>query len=181
MKMEIVLTEEEIENLPNIDRNAVKENTFSKCDYCDEINKFLRKTVFFNKDLKEYCGCSGCNGNVNVIFYMEKELSKKEYYHRFIEQPLTDDIRNSKVKILDCGVVFIDESDPNQKTKYFIKQAINPETMFEGNFKAFNYGGQLDKTLDLTEAIKDEEHNIYILKAYYRVFKTLENPKRFSV
>ena len=181
MKMEIVLTKEEIENLPSVDKSAIEEDTFNKCNFCTEINKFLRETIFFNKDRHEYCRCLGCNENVNVIFYVEKELSKKEYFHRFIEQPLTDDIRNSKVKIMDCGIIFIDESDPNQKTKYFIKQAINPDVMFEGNFKAFNYGGQLDKTLDLTETVKDEEHNIYILKSYYRVFKTLANPNRFSI
>ena len=179
--MEIVLTEEEIENLPTVDRNSVEENTLNKCDYCDAINRFLRKTVFFNKELREYCGCSGCNKNIDITFYQEKELSKKEYFYRFIEQPLTDDIRNSKVKIMNGGVIFIDESDFNQKTRYFIKQAINPDVMFEGVFKQFNFGGQLDKTLDLTETIKDEKHNIYILKAYYRVFKTLANPKRFSI
>ena len=177
MKMEIVLTEKEIENLPNMSNGEI----INKCDFCIEINRFLRETIFFKTDREKYCRCLGCNENVNVAFYVEKEISKKEYYHRFIKQPLTDDIRNSKVKIMDCGVIFIDESDSNQKTKYFIKQAINPDVMFEGNFKVFNFGGQLDKTLDLTETIKDEEHNIYILKNYYRVFKTSQNPKRFSI
>lgn len=179
MKMEIVLTEKEIENLPSVDRNAVKENTFSKCDYCDEINKFLRKTVFFNKDSKEYCGCSGCNENVNVTFYVEKELNKKEYLRRFIEAPFDKDICDSNVKILNGGVIFIDETNPDKELKYFIKQAINPEVMFEGNFKDFKFNEQLDKTLDLTEAV--EENGIYVLKAYYKVYKTLENPKRFLI
>lgn len=51
--------------------------------------------------------------------------------------------------------------------------------MFEGNFKDFKFNEQLDKTLDLTETV--EKDGTYVLKAYYRVYKTLENPKRFLI
>lgn len=51
--------------------------------------------------------------------------------------------------------------------------------MFEGNFKDFNFNEQLDKTLDLTETV--EKDGVYVLKAYYRVYKTLENSKRFLI
>ncbi len=181
MKMEIVLTEEEVKNLSNMDKRTIEEGKFNKCHFCIEIGKFLRETIFFNKDRHEYRSCLGCNENVDVAFYIEKEISKKEYYRRFIEQPFADEINNSKVIIMNCGVLFIDEANFPDEKKYFIKQAINPEVLFKGNFKDFEYGEQLDKTLDLTETVKDEEHNIYILKSYYRVYKTLENPNRFSV
>ena len=179
MKMEIVLTEKEIENLTVRDKATIEKGEFNKCYFCTEINKFLRDTVFFGIDRREYCTCSGCNKNVNVAFYIEKELDKKEYFRRFIEQPFDKEIYNSKVKILNCGILFIDETNFPDRRKYFIKQAINPEVMFEGNFKDFNFGKQLDKTLDLTEAVKKD--GVYILKAYYKVYKTSENPKRFLI
>ena len=72
--------------------------------------------------------CSGCDENINVAFYVEKELSKEEYFRRFIETPFDKNICDSKVKILDCGVVYIDDTD--KELRYSIKQAINPEVMF---------------------------------------------------
>jgi hypothetical protein len=51
--------------------------------------------------------------------------------------------------------------------------------MFEGSFKDFKFNEQLDKTLDLTETV--EKDGSYVLKAYYRVYKTLRNPKRFLI
>lgn len=51
--------------------------------------------------------------------------------------------------------------------------------MFEGSFKDFKFDEQLDKTLDLTKTVKKD--GLYVLKAYYRVYKTLENPKRFLI
>ena len=51
--------------------------------------------------------------------------------------------------------------------------------MFEGNFKDFKFNEQVDKTLDLTETV--EEDGVYVLKAYYKVYKTSENPKRFLI
>lgn len=171
MKMEIVLTEKEIEKMIIRDKVAIEKGEFNKCYFCTEINKFLRDTIFSEIDRQEYCTCSGCEKNINVAFYVEKELSKKEYFRRFIEEPFDKDICDSYVRILNCGVIFIDG------LKYFIKQAINPEVMFEGNFKDFNFNEQLDKTLDLTETV--EKDGVYVLKAYYRVYKTLRNPKRF--
>ena len=179
--MEIVLAKNEIEKLTARDKVMIEKGEFNKCYFCTEINIFLRDTIFFEIDRRDYCACSGCNKNVNVAFYIEKELSKKEYFRRFIEAPFDKNICNSNVKILNCGVIFINEASLGKELKYFIKQAINPEIMFEGNFKTFNYGGQLDKTLDLTETVKDEEHNIYVLEVYYRVYKTLQNPNRFSI
>lgn len=178
--MEIVFTEEEVKNFPVAYMEEIENNEFDKCSYCNEFGAFLKHT-FFVTDTEKINNCEDCDKNFEVKFYMKKELSKKEYCHRFIEQPLTDDIRNSKVKIMDCGVVFIDETNFPVERKFFIKQAINPDVMFEGEFKRFNFGGQLDKILDLTETAKDEKHNIYILKAYYRVFKTLVNPNHFSI
>lgn len=179
MKMEIVLTEKEIEKLTIRDKATIEKGEFNKCYFCTEINKFLRDTVFSEIDKREYCTCSGCNENVNVAFYVEKELNKKEYFCRFIEAPFDKDICNSNVKILNCGVIFIDETNPDKELRYFIKQAINPEVMFEGNFKDFKFNEQVDKSLDLTEII--EENGVYILKAYYKVYKTSENPKRFLI
>lgn len=179
MKMEIVLTDKEIESLTVRDKVSIEKGEFNKCYFCTEISKFLRDTVLFRVDRREYCVCSGCDKNVNVAFYVEKELSKKEYFHRFIEAPFDKDICDSDVKILNSGVIFIDETSPDKRLRYFIKQAINPEVMFEGNFKDFNFGKQLDKTLDLTEAVKKD--GVYILKAYYKVYKTSENPKRFLI
>ena len=173
MKMEIVLTEKEIENLPYISKGEIINN----CDFCIEINKFLRYIIPIEINKEKYCRCNGCNENINVAFYVEKELSKKEYFRRFIEEPFDKNIYDSYVKILDCGVIFIDETSPDKEIKYFIKQAINPEVMFEGNFKDFRFDEQLDKTLDLTETV--EKDGVYVLKAYYRVYKTLRNPKRF--
>lgn len=167
--MEIVLTEKEIENLPYISKGEIINN----CDFCIEINKFLRYIIPIEINKEKYCRCNGCNENINVAFYVEKELSKKEYFRRFIEEPFDKNICDSYVKILNCGVIFIDG------LKYFIKQAINPEVMFEGNFKDFNFNEQLDKTLDLTETV--EKDGVYVLKAYYRVYKTLRNPKRFLI
>lgn len=172
--MEIVLTEKEIENLPYISKGEIINN----CDFCIEINKFLRYIIPIEIN-KENCRCNGCNENINVAFYVEKELSKKEYFRRFIEEPFDKNICDSYVKILNCGVIFIDETSPNKEIKYFIKQAINPEVMFEGSFKDFKFNEQLDKTLDLTETV--EKDGTYMLKAYYRVYKTLENPKRFLI
>lgn len=179
MKMEIVLTEKEIEKMTIRDKVAIEKGEFIKCYFCNEINKFLRDTIFFEIDRQEYCTCNGCDKNVNVAFYVEKELSKKEYFRRFIEEPFNKDIYDSYVKILDCGVIFIDETSPDKELKYFIKQAINPEVMFEGSLKDFNFNEQLDKTLDLTETV--EKDGVYVLKAYYRVYKTLENPNRFLI
>ena len=51
--------------------------------------------------------------------------------------------------------------------------------MFEGNFKDFKFDEQLDKTLDLTGTV--EKDGVYVLKAYYRVYKTLENSNRFLI
>lgn len=175
MKIEIVLTEKEIENLPDISKGEIINN----CDFCIEINKFLKDIVSTETNKEKYCRCNGCNENINVAFYAEKELSKKEYFRKFIEEPFNKNIYNSCVKILNCGVIFIGETNPDKELKYFIKQAINPEVMFEGNFKDFKFDEQLDKTLDLTETI--EENGVYVLKAYYRVYKTLENPKRFLI
>lgn len=177
MKMEIVLTEKEIKNLPSASKGEIINN----CDFCIEINKFLRETIFFKTDREKYCRCVGCNENVNVAFYVKKELDKQEYFRRFIEQPFDKEIYNSKVRILNCGILFIDNTNFPDERRYFIKQAINPEIMFEGEFKDFGFEDQTDKSYDFTETIKDEEYNIYILKAYYRVYKTLENPKRFSM
>lgn len=179
MKMEIVLTEKEIEKMTIRDKVAIEKGEFIKCYFYNEINKFLRDTIFSEIDRQEYCTCNGCDKNVNVAFYVEKELSKKEYFRRFIEEPFDKNIYNSNVKILDCGVIFIDETNPDKELKYFIKQAINPEVMFKGNFKDFKFNEQLDKTLDLTETV--EKDGTYMLKAYYRVYKTLENPKRFLI
>lgn len=173
MKMEIVLTEKEIENLPYISKGEIINN----CDFCIEINKFLRYIIPIEINKEKYCRCNGCNENINVAFYVEKELSKKEYFRRFIEEPFYKNICDSYVKILNCGVIFIDETSSDKEIKYFIKQAINPEVMFEGNFKDFKFNEQLDKTLDLTETV--EKDGVYVLKAYYRVYKTLRNPKRF--
>ena len=175
MKMEIALTEKEIENLPYISKGEIINN----CDFCIEINKFLRYIIPIEINKEKYCMCNGCNENINVAFYVEKELSKKEYFRRFIEEPFDKDICDSYVRILNCGVIFIDETSPDKEIKYFIKQAINPEVMFEGNFKDFKFNEQLDKTLDITETV--EKDGTYVLKAYYRVYKTLENPKRFLI
>ena len=161
------------------DKTTIEKGEFNKCYFCTEINKFLRDTIFFEIDRRDYCACSGCNKNVNVAFYVEKELSKKEYFRRFIEEPFDKNICDSYVRILNCGVIFIDETSPDKELKYFIKQAINPEVMFEGNFKDFKFNEQLDKTLDLTETV--EKDGVYVLKAYYRVYKTSENPKRFLI
>lgn len=180
MKMEIVLTEKEIEKFTIRDKATIEKGEFNKCYFCTEINKFLRDTVFSEIDRREYCICSGCNENVNIAFYVEKELSKKEYYRRFIEVPFDKRIYNAKVKIMNCGILFIDKTLFPEKMKYFIKQTINPDVMFEGEFKDFKFDEQLDKTLDLTETVIDD-NGIYVLKAYYRVYKTLENPKRFLV
>lgn len=177
--MEIVLTEKEIENLTVRDKATIEKGEFNKCYFCTEINKFLRDTVFSEINKREYCICSGCNENVNVAFYVEKELNKKEYFRRFIEAPFNKDICDSNVKILNCGVIFINEISPDKELKYFIKQAINSEVMFEGNFKDFKFNEQVDKTLDFTEII--EENGVYVLKAYYKVYKTSENPKRFLI
>ena len=117
--------------------------------------------------------------NVNVAFYVEKELSKKEYFRRFIEEPFNKNICDSYVRILNRGVIFIDKTNPDKELKYFIKQVINPEVMFEGNFKDFKFNKQLDKTLGLTETV--EKDGVYVLKVYYRVYKTLKNPKRFLI
>lgn len=179
MKMEIVLTEKEIEKMTVRDKAITEKGEFNKCYFCTEINKFLRDTVFFGIDREKYCRCFGCNKNVNVAFYVEEELSKKEYFRRFIETPFDKNICDSNVRILNCGVIFIDETSPDKELKYFIKQAINPELMFEGNFKDFKFNEQLDKTLDLTETV--EKDGVYVLKAYYRVYKTLENPNRFLI
>ena len=179
MKMEIVLTEKEIEKMTIRDKSAMGKGEFNKCYFCTEINKFLRDTIFFGINRREYRMCSSCDENVNVTFYVEKELSKKEYFRRFIESPLDKNIYNSNVKILNCGVIFIDETNPDKELKYFIKQAINPEVMFEGNFKDFKFNEQIDKTLDLTKTV--EKNGVYVLKAYYRVCKTLENPNRFLI
>lgn len=175
MKMEIVLTEKEIENLPSVSKGEI----INKCDFCIEINKFLKSIVPTEINKEKYCRCFGCDENINVAFYVEKELSKKEYFSRFIEEPFDKDICDSDVKILNCGVIFIDETSPDKELKYFIKQAINPEVMFEGNFKDFRFNEQVDKTLDLTETVK--ENGVYVLKAYYKVYKTSENPKRFLI
>lgn len=175
MKMEIILTEKEIKNLPYISKGEIINN----CDFCIEINKFLRYIMPIEINKEKYCRCNGCNENINVAFYVEKELSKKEYFRRFIEEPFDKDICDSYARILNCGVIFIDETSPDKELKYFIKQAINPEVMFEGNFKDFNFNEQLDKTLDFTETV--EKDGTYVLKAYYRVYKTLENPKRFLI
>lgn len=177
MKMEIVLTEKEIEKMTIRDKVTIEKGEFNKCYFCTEINKFLRDTIFSEIDRQEYCTCSGCEKNINVAFYVEKELNKKEYFRRFIEEPFDKDICDSYVRILNCGVIFADEID--KELRYSIKQAINPEVMFEGNFKDFRFDEQLDKTLDLTETV--EKDGVYVLKAYYRVYKTLENPKRFLI
>lgn len=177
MKMEIVLTEKEIESLTVRDKVTIEKGEFNKCYFCIEIRKFLKDTVFFGIDRQEFCACSNCDKNVNVVFYIEKELDKKEYFRRFIEAPFDKDICDSDVKILNCGVIFINETSPDKELKYFIKQAINPEVMFEGNFKDFKFNAQFDKILDFTEII--EENGVYVLKAYYRTYKTSENPKRF--
>lgn len=161
------------------DKVIIEKGEFNKCCFCTEINKFLRDTIFSEIDRQEYCRCNGCNENINVAFYVEKELSKKEYFRRFIEEPFDKDICDSYVRILNCGVIFIDGTNPDKKLKYFIKQAINPEVMFEGSFKDFKFDEQLDKTLDLTETV--EKDGVYVLKAYYRVYKTLENPKWFLI
>lgn len=175
MKMEIVLTEKEIKNLPYTSKGEIINN----CDFCIEINKFLRYIMPTEINKEKYCRCNGCNENINVAFYVEKELSKKEYFRRFIEEPFDKDIYDSNVRILNCGVIFIDETNPDKELKYFIKQSFNPEVMFEGNFKDFKFNEQLDKTLDLTETV--EKDGKYVLKAYYRVYKTLRNPKRFLI
>lgn len=47
MKMEIVLTEEEIEKMTARDKAVMEKGEFNKCYFCTEINKFLRDTVFF--------------------------------------------------------------------------------------------------------------------------------------
>ena len=86
-------------------------------------------------------------------------------------------MKNLLIKIF--AIPFIDETNPDKELRYFIKQAINPEVMFEGNFKDFKFEEQLDKTLDLTETVKKD--GVYILKAYYKVYKTSENPKRFLI
>lgn len=161
------------------DKVVIEKGEFNKCYFCTEISKFLRDTIFSEIDRQEYCMCSGCEKNVNVTFYVEKELSTKEYFRRFIEEPFDKDICDSYVRILNCGVIFIDETSPDKELKYFIKQAINPEVMFEGSFKDFKFDEQLDKTLDLTKTV--EKDGVYVLKAYYRVYKTLENPKRFLI
>ena len=175
MKMEIVLTEKEIKNLPYTSKGEIINN----CDFCIKINKFLRYIMPIEINKEKYCRCNGCNENVNIVFYVEKELSKKEYFRKFIEEPFDKDICDSYVRILNCGVIFIGETSPDKELKYFIKQAINPEVMFEGSFKDFNFNEQLDKTLDLTETV--EKDGVYVLKAYYRVYKTLRNPKRFLI
>ena len=118
MKMEIVLTEEEFEKLTVRDKTTIEKGEFNKCYFCTEINKFLRDTIFFEIDRRDYCVCSGCNKNVNVAFYIEKELSKKEYFRRFIEEPFNKDIYDSYVKILDYGVIFVDEIDKRMKIFY---------------------------------------------------------------
>lgn len=177
MKMEIVLAEEEIEKMTARDKAVMEKGEFNKCYFCTEINKFLRDTIFFGVDREKYCRCFSCNENVNVAFYVEKELNKKEYFRRFIESPFDKNICDSKVKILDCGVIIIEET--GKELRYYIKQAINPEVTFEGNFKDFKFNEQINKTLDLTETI--EKDGMYILKAYYRVYKTSENPKRFLI
>lgn len=172
MKMEIVLTEKEIENLPYISKGEIINN----CDFCIEINKFLRHIIPIEINKEKYCRCNGCNENINVAFYVEKELSKKEYFCRFIEEPFYKNICDSYVKILNCGVIFIDETSSDKEIKYFIKQAINPEVMFEGNFKDFKFNEQLDKTLDLTETV---EKRWCVYTENVLLYKTLENPKRF--
>lgn len=177
MKMEIVLTKNEIENLHLGDKAIIKKGKFNKCYFCTDICRFLRDTVFSEIDRQEYCTCSGCEKNVNVAFYVEKELSKKEYFRRFIEEPFDKNICDSNVRILNSGIIFIYETNPDKELKYFIKQAINPEVIFEGNFKDFKFNERLDKTLGLTETV--EKDGMYVLKAYYSVYKTLENPKRF--
>lgn len=180
MKMEIVLTENEIEKLTVRDKSTIEKGEFNKCYFCTEIKSFLRYTIFSEIDRQEYYTCNGCEKNINVAFYVEKELSKKEYFRRFIELPLDKNICDSYVRILNCGVIFIDETNSDNKgLKYFIKQVINPEVMFEGNFKDFKFNEQIDKTLDLTETV--EKDGKYVLKAYYRIYKTLENPKRFLI
>ena len=83
------------------------------------------------------------------------------------------------MKILNCGIIFVSETSPDKELRYIIRQAINPEVMFEGSFKDFKFNEQLDKTLDLTETV--EKDGTYMLKAYYRVYKTLENLKRFLI
>lgn len=176
MKMEIVLTEKEIEKMTARDKAVMEKGEFNKCYFCTEINKFLRDTVFFSVDREKYCRCNGCNENINVAFYVEKELSKKEYFRRFIEEPFYKNICDSYVKILNCGVIFIDETSSDKEIKYFIKQAINPEVMFEGNFKDFKFNEQLDKTLDLTETV---EKRWCVYTENVLLYKTLENPKRF--
>ena len=154
MKMEIVLTEKEIEKMTARDKAVMEKGEFNKCYFCTEINKFLRDTVFFSVDREKYCGCNGCNENINVAFYVEKELSKKEYFRRFIKESLDKDIYNSNVKILNRGIIFVSETSPDKELRYIIRQAINPEVMFEGNFKDFKFNEQLDKTLDLTETVE---------------------------
>lgn len=114
MKMEIVLTEKEIENLPYISKGEIINN----CDFCIEINKFLRHIIPIEINKEKYCRCNGCNENINVAFYVEKELSKKEYFRRFIEEPFNKDIYDSYVKILDYGVIFVDEIDKRIKIFY---------------------------------------------------------------
>lgn len=58
------------------------------------------------------------------------------------------------MKILNCGIIFVSETSPDKELRYIIRQAINPEVMFEGNFKDFKFNEQLDKTLDLTETVE---------------------------
>ncbi len=178
MKMEIVLTEEEVKNLCATDIDEIENDKFNKCNYCGEFNSFLKHTFFMNGKEK-FNTCESCDKNFEAKFYVEKELSKKEYFRKFIEEPFNKDICDSKAKILNGGVIFIDETNPDKELRYFIKQAINPEVMFEGNFKDFKFEEQLDKTLDLTETVKKD--GVYILKAYYKVYKTSENPKRFLI
>lgn len=167
MKMEIVLTEDEFEKLTVRDKTTIEKGEFNKCYFCTEINKFLRDTIFFEIDRRDYCACSGCNKNVNVAFYIEKELSKKEYFRRFIKESLDKDIYNSNVKILNCGIIFVSETSPDKELRYIIRQAINPEVMFEGNFKDFRFNGQIDKILDFAETV--EKDGVYILKMYYYI------------
>lgn len=57
MKMEIVLTEKEIEKMAIGDKSAIEKGEFNKCYFCTEINKFLRDTIFFGIDRQEYCTC----------------------------------------------------------------------------------------------------------------------------
>ena len=47
MKMEIVLTEEEVRKMTAKVKSSIEKGEFNKCYFCAEINRFLKDTIFF--------------------------------------------------------------------------------------------------------------------------------------